>query len=792
MSPLLFPLMHLVRVIAARWGVYLLMVAGLTLSYAAAIVVTLFVHDELTYDRFMPGADRVYLLSADYGPQGRPLLASDRTPAGMANWMAADVPEIERVTRLNAVEWPLRSARRQVKERFYWADPNVFEILKLPAVHGDLSTALQKPDSVVMTQRMARAYFGREDAIGQRLTTKGGIPLTVTAILKDIPANSHLDREIFVSGRGSYAMLNVLDLHPEYQWANAYIYVTFKPGTDVKAVEGRLIDISTRHWRGVHNLPGGYQLVPLLDLHFRPHGDGELKPRGHVGSILAVVAVAAAILALAGINLSGLILAETQERGAEMAIRTALGARRIDLIGQVLREACWVNLIGLGLGLAAVERLLPGLNAGLGVDLHLWKQPWIVLPVVMAIAAVVTVLSGLYPAIAVSRPAAKTRPDPSGVLPWRGWVVAQISLVIVLLIASHTIGRQWQFATRDALRFDGDHVVMIRFSDDPVASRVFAENLRTVPGVEAVAESFGTPTTDLARPAWIRRPGRAMISLTRISTAPDFFTVYRVPMVAGRRLSGIYSDRETPREILINEAAVKALGFASPQDAVGRDLDYETDRLRMRSRIVGVVPDLRFATVYDPSGPMIYDGFSRFFTQASVRVSERDVAGTLGRIDALWQRDTGGVMPIERRFYRDYLLEQYHDLRQQMQVFNLVAGVAIVLSTLGLTGLCIFLTRRQAREIAILRALGATFEDIFVQRLTPFFVPLLIANAIAWPAAWLVLRSWLSSFAEHIPLSGLSFVGAAVTAVVFALVTVAAHSALTVGKVSVSASLRHE
>ncbi|EGF92989.1 permease family protein [Asticcacaulis biprosthecium C19] len=792
MTPLLSLLLYIFRTVVARWGVYLLMVAGLTLSYAAAIVVTLYVHDELTHDRFMAQADRVYMLTARYGPPDRGLVASDRTPAGMAKWMASDVAEIDQVARIVAIEWPMRSARRQVRERFYWADPNIFKILQLPAVEGDLATALKAPGSVVMTQRMARAYFGRPDAVGLTLTTKDNQPLTVTAILKDLPANTHLDREIFVSGRGSYSMLAVFDLNPDYQWNSAYIYATFKPGADVAAVEGRLQAISRSHWRGPNNLPEGYELIRLTDLHFHPHGDGEQRPRGHVGSILALVVVTAAILALAGINFSGLVLAETQERGDEMAIRKALGARRIDLIWQILREALWVNLVSVVLALAVVERLLPALNGGLDLDLHLWRHPAVFLGVLGATVVLVTVLSGLYPAFAVSRPAANTGTGRLSALRWRGWVVAQIALVVVLLIGSHTMNRQWQYATDDALNFNGDHVVMIRFSDFPNDDADFVAHLRDLKGVESVAESFGSPTMDNVRPAWIRRPGLPLISLTRNSAHPDFFKVFQVPLVAGRHLSGTFSVPEVPPEILINLSAVKALGFATPEAALGQEIVYETDRTTMRSRIVGVLPDLRFATVYEPKGPMIFDNFSKYLTVVNVRISPTDTAGTLARIDALWSRDNGGSMPMQRWFYRDYLLDQYHDLHQQMRVFNLVAGVAIILSTLGLTGLCIFLTRRQARDLAILRALGATFGDIFVQRLTPFFVPLLIANAIAWPAAWLVLRSWLGSFAEHIPLSAVSFLGAAVTSVVFALLTVAAHSALTAGKVSVSASLRHE
>ncbi len=780
------------RIIGSRWLVYLLMAAGLTLAYCAAIVIGLYVRDELSYDRFMPEADRVYLISAGYGPAGRPLVWSDRTPAGVARWMRTDMPEVDQVARLDTVEWPMRTARRHAKERFYWADANLFRVLKLPVLYGDLDTALVKPGSVVMTRRMAIAYFGRADAIGQTVTTQYGHRMTLTAVLKDFPSNTHLDREIFGAGNSVYAKLYTYDGHSEFLWPNSYTYVTFKPGADSRLMETRLADIARKHWHGPNNLPDGFALAPLSRLHFWPHGDGELKPRGHLDSVFALVAVSAAIVMLACINFAGLILAERNERTAEHRLHSALGARRLDLIVQVLREALIVHVISAGLGLAVVERLLPVLNATLGICLDLWISP---LGLLMSIATAVvglTLVSGLVPALVISRPnrgAVDHRNDIAS-MRWRGWVVAQLALVIVLLTASHTVSRQWSYATRDALGFDGDDVLMVRFSDTPAINAGFMARLRSLPGVVAAAESFGAPTNDYVRPGWTLRAGRPLVWLTRNSTHPDFLRVYDIPLLAGRNLTGTFLFPETPREVLINQAAVSALGFRSPEDALGRDVEYETDRTLMRSRIIGVIPNVRVATVYEPMQPMIFDNFSKYFTQVNIRLSPHDREAAIARIDALWRREAQGSVPIERRFFRDYLMQQYHDLHQQMVVFYAVSAVAIMLSSLGLTGLSIFLTRHQVRELAIRKALGATFNDLFLQRFMPFLWPFLLTNLVAWPVAWLCLQAWLGSFAEHVVLSPWSFLGAGAVAVGVSLATIALQSAATARDFSVS-SLRH-
>ncbi len=783
------------RLVAARWAVYLLMVAGLALAYCAVVIIGLYVRDELTYDQSIPGADQVYLVAPKYGPPGRPLIDSDRSPAGLGRWIRTDLPEAAAVARLDTQEWRVTSVRRSVKERFYWADPNIFAVLKLGVLRGDAATALNAPDSLVMTRRMAIAYFGRDDVVGRTLLVNGLHTFRVTAVLKDLPPNIHLDREIFASGTNPYGKLWAYDHDWGLLWPNAYTYVAFRPGTDVAAIPAKLQAISQAHWQGPNNLPDGFALILLSRLHFQPHGDGELKPRGHLDFVVALTGVAAAILALAGINFSGLILAERNERTAEMALHSALGARRIDLVGLVLREALIVNAVSAWLGLVAAEHLLPSLNAKLDLQLSLWRDPAGVFAATVLAVAVMALAGGLVPALIVSATgrARKTarRTDAVASMRWRGWVIAQLTLVIVLLIASHTMSRQWHFATKDALGFDAGNVVMVRLNDVAEVSVAFDRDIRSVPGVEAAAASWGAPTNDFVRPAWVTVPGRPLIALTRNSVHPDFFKVYGIRLLAGRNLHGTFVVPETPPEILVNLAAVRALGFGSPQAAIGQTLDYGTDRTRMRSVIVGVVPDVRVSTVYQPIQPMIFDNFAKYFTQINIRVAPGRTAATLARIDALWNRDAAGTVPVERRFFDDYLLQQYRYLHQQMLAFYIVSGVAITLSVLGLTGLSIFLARNQLREMAIRKALGATFRDLFVERMTPFIAPLLLTNLLAWPIAWLCLQAWLGSFADHIAPSLSSFVGAGLLAVGFSWATIAVHAATTAHDISVSSSLRH-
>lgn len=791
-------ILSVLRIIIGRWVIYLLMICGLTLGFCTALIIGLYVRNELTFDSFLPDGDRIYLIATKYGARDQPLAESDMTPAALAKWVKADLPNAETVARLISSEWPLLTLRKKMRGQFYWADPNIFEILKLPVAQGDLRTALNEPGSVVLTERMAVAYFGRADAIGQKLMTWNKIQLHVTAVLKDFPANTNLDREIFISGRGDYSEISVLETRSNALWPSAYTYITFKPGTAVSETEQALLRIGLRRWQGDLTVPAGFSLIKLPDVHFHPRGDSQMKPRGHLELVISLCLVAFIVVAHAGVNLAGLILAEANERGDEMALRAALGACRHDLIWQVVQEALCVSCFSALAATALAEQILPALNSAFALGLSLWKEPFGLLAAIIGSACLFGLLSGLFPALIVSRPFRHSEPTSRSTTNlhrsgrWRGWIVAQLALVIVLLIMAGTMSRQWAYATGAALNFDGANVLIVKHSDWRFSTKVsaFMAKLRTLEGVEAAAESFGTPTAGFIRPVWVNGHDGRLTALARNSVSPDFFEVFHVPFLAGGNLTGTYVFPDAPKEIILNRSAARALGFSVPASAIGKIIEYDADKLHLRSRIVGVIPDMRLAPVYEPVQPMIFDNDGTYFSQISIRISPDNQDETIRRIGQLWDRLTDGEMPIIQGTFHEYLLDQYADLHHQILVAGIVSFVSAVLSILGFVGLSIFQTRHQVRETAIRRALGASFLDIIHDRLSVFYGPILIANLIAWPAAWILMSNWLDSFADHIPLSIGDFFAAAVISSGFALIVSAVYSGISTmdGSISVLGS----
>jgi len=772
-------LIHVGRSLLRYWGVSLLNALGLAIGSAAAIVIALYIRSELNFDRFVPDAENVLALTSVYSPPDSPVVGNDKSPAGMAGWLLSDAPAVEAVTRLIPLEWPIRSPAFQAIESCYWADPNVFDLFRLKAAAGDLKTALAEPFTVVITQKVARRYFGRDDVVGQTLFINGNSPLRITAVLADFPANNSLNREIFISGRTEYGMLyNFDNINPGWQWASSYTFLRLKPGARLAPETVR--QIAARHWNNTYNLPARFHLVPLTALHFQPEADSQMSPRGHRDTVMTMAFVAGLIPFLAAVNFAGLLTAQIDERRAEMAVRRGLGARRHQLFFQVFIETAAINALAGLAALALVERLLPIVNRVLRLDLSLWSSPGFGIGCALA-AALVGMAAGLYPAIVLSnvpaspaREAART--SGRSYLGRVGWIAVQFSLLITLLIASQTVYRQWAFATGAALNFDAARVVQLEVFPDNGLEDSFRQHLVALAGVQDASYSRFVPEEKDTRPGWALSSSGHRVQFNRETVDTHFFHMFGLRLLAGRNFAGVYTANHTPGEIILSRSAARALGYRSPADAVGRTLAYEGDHDHIRSKIIGVVDDMRIDTVREPLQPMVFDNQALFFTRLNVKLKPGTEGETLAAIDETWKRDHPNANPLLRYSYSDYLGGLYHDMVQQWWAFGLLSVVGVCLSILGLTGLSVYLARARLREIAIRNALGAGLWDVVLLRVEPFVRPLFIANGVAAVAAWLLMSWWLSSFSAHVDLDPMSFVIAGCLTIAITLVTLTLHA----------------
>jgi putative ABC transport system permease protein len=809
------------RNLARNWLYASISIFGLAVAFAGAILIAQFVRNEFTYDRWMPDYQHVYKITVNLQQAGQPAQPADSTQGSFANQLKVAHPEII-AARIDP-DFPTLHQRPGddgvVDHSFAWADPNIFDVLQLPAVAGDLKTALTQPDTVVMTRHAARLYFGEDAPIGKILDLQSDSdhhPLRVTAILKDYPSNTTLVAEIIGSGKSSYSNLAFTDLHPSLGNIGPHTYVRVPAGMTQAALQ-RILDVTaqpeTDFFKKFANAGFTFGSMPLADIHLNAVGMGDIitKPSGSRDTALAIATVGLLIVLVAAINFVTLMTARASRRAAEVGIRKVNGASRTDLIIQFLGEALIYAFLSMVIAAILAAILFKPFSAFVQRDLSLdfIHDPALALGLVAA-TLVIGLLGGLYPAFVLSsfRPATVLK---GGLVQTAGSVVARQALVVVqfailigLILSTVTIYRQTQYALNQGMGAKRDLIVQVWNA----CSNAFPDEVARLPGVASSACSslnalnvpFVKNITDIRTNAG---------ETTSFNVAPldyGFFDVYGVKPIAGRvfdrahgadgALSGPGGltpppppgspPSTAPRPpvtiqppVMLNETAARDLGYASPAAAVGHQLFWrqfaggQTAGMAP-SEIIGVVPDLP-TTVQGGVSPIIYFNVPRFMTSMlSVRVT-KDLPGTWSAIQRTWKA-TGNTKPIQEMFLAEYRRTQYLDIIIQGATIGICAIAAIVIACLGLFALSAYTTERRTKEIGIRKVMGASTFDVVKLLMGQFTVPVLWAILIALPVGYLLMGHWLQGFASRVSLPWWSFALSAGVALVVAWLTVSFQS----------------
>jgi len=476
-------------------------------------------------------------------------------------------------------------------------------------------------------------------------------------------------------------------------------------------------------------------------------------------------------------------------RAREISLRKMMGARRAQVMIQFLGESVLMALMSLVLALALVEMLLPfyGRMLSAPIQLH-YLNDWPLLLALLAMAGLVGLLGGFYPALVLSRfrPAATLRTNASGQtgsgILRMGLVISQFAVSIGLGIAALVVFRQIDFARNVDLGFNRDGVVIIRGANymTPDALKSFSQALESNPDITGVALSNAVPF-DLFNVSNgpVRIQGETESFSAHIANInPDFPKLYDIRLLAGRLLSTAYGEDVTSMttvnqkaNVLINAETARRFGYA-PRDAIGKTIAF----FGSSARIVGVVADAKIDGMKDPIQPTMYLDDPTRNTLISVRIRGRRVSDTLSFIDRTWRRFAPGSA-IQRRFLSGDFDKLFKADETEGQMFDLFVGIAIFIAALGLFGLAAFSTQRRTKEIGLRKTFGARTRDIVLMLLWQFSIPVLVANLIAWPVAYYYLHQWLDGYAYRITLSPLYFVGAGLAALIIAWATVIVHAA---------------
>lgn len=802
------------RVMRANRLYTLINVLGLTIGIAAAILIFLYVRFETSYDRWIPDSERIHQLQTRIKVMGPEPIDNAMAPRVAAEAMARRFPRIEATTAATSATAVVKVAGEPVKKPILFADPGFLEFLKLPFVRGDGRTALGDMASLVLTEREAIGLFGSADPIGRTVdieTDGRRRVLRVTGVLANLPANTHLNMALI-------ARFDPAGAPPgPAAWGNfdSLVYAKLRPGTEAADINSGMPAFEKRNL-GPFDDGFDYRIAPIRDLHLAPPLQGAMRPAGDPLAVKAFAVIAALVLLIACFNFTNLSTAQASRRAREVGLRKVLGASRRQLIQQFMAESMMYAALGTFGGLVLVELLLPFFNNLLQLELTLafLGASGILLPA-LGLTLLVGTISGLYPAIYLSsfRPSrvlsasALTGASGSGRLR-QALVVAQFAVAIGLMVCAAIVYAQTLYARQADPGFSPQGLLAVEIgSGHGVApsAATLQEEVRNLPGVTRTALSGDSPTGRGYATAGVRRPGvKGVENLQIASIDYGLLPTMGIPLIAGRDLSPAMAADTLPAaaglanlgaappptpyrfNILLNQSALRRLDFADAASAIGKELILPQGR----GDIVGVVGDVRYGSLREPVAARIYLRDETSFAYLLVRYADSDPAELTRAVKQAW-RKVAGDAPFSARFVEDALAEYYDADAVRGQVFALAAGLAVMIACLGLFGLAAFTVERRKLEIAIRKVFGARDRDIAALMVYQFSRPVLVANLVAWPVAWWLMRDWLNGFSERIVLHPGWFVAAGALALSIAALTIFGH-ALRVSRMPPAMTLRNE
>lgn len=770
-------------------------------------------------DQHFVNAGRTFVMTSEWrlldGSETSSGVALPLTNDHLARLLRSDFPRIEsiaRVTRLSKTT-PVRAGERVGRLRGFAADPTFLEIFDLPFVDGDPREALRAPGSIILTKEAAQTLFGDAQAIGKSITLFGDFNATVTGIIDRIPDPSHMGRSVGAPLR--FDLLASRDAHEHlvraftggrdsiqlpvdwYNGQNAtYVMLPADASLNASMLRVQLPAFVERHVPASERrrVQFGLDIVPVGDLLGMGVRDSLFPQQSAMSVPLLLIGLGSIVLAVACINFASLATARAAGRVREVGVRKAIGAGPRQLIVQFLLEAGILTAAALVIALALVLISTPLLQQTIGIDLRSVVSAELIRSglSLVALGIAVTIAAGFYPAFVLSRvhPAASIRAAPAGsgsnaltaVL-----VAVQFALATFLLIGVCIVHEQNENLERAGREIAGDTLLVIENTTEITGLRqeTLRQELLTLPQVLSDTAMETLPwTNEFRRMLLATSPSASTVQRTALLyvIGHDFFEAFDIPLLAGRRFDSERADDiankahnpSRTQNIVISRTLAVELGFSSPAAAVDETVyipSSVTGETARSFRVIGVVADktLNIASRYGtrPNAYLFYPS-SHFHV---VRLASEDIAGTLGAIDALSKRLLPNLAP-DRRFVADYFNESYANFARINQAFTVLALIAWTISTVGLYAMAVMVARRRTHEIAIRKTLGARTSQIVMLLLRSFTTPVLIANAIAWPFAYVAIRAYLEVFIDPIALTPWPFVIALVVSLSIAWIAV--------------------
>ncbi|MEK7727824.1 MAG: ABC transporter permease, partial [candidate division KSB1 bacterium] len=761
-------------------------IAGLTVGMACCALMLLFIRQELSYDRFHQKAARIYRMTMNMTHDGNQHTGSVMAaPIGPA--LAEEFPEIRQAVRLQTPynSTPVKYQNQQFYEKeLYYADPTIFEIFDFPLQQGDAATALQNPNSVVLSPAAAQKYFGEENPLGKILQIeRGEREFQVTGVLQTIPQTSHVRPDFLIPFN------NLRPQQLSNWWMFSYpTYVLLEEKASAANVITKLPAFVKRHYSDAPQGFAGLELSmqPLTDIHLHSDFNDNTGKLGAMTYIYLFAALAALIIAIACINFMNLATARSQHRSREVGVRKVVGGRRGQLVLQFLAESIMLAFFAVIGAAVVLEFFLPVFNEVAQKNLQIdYAADWSLIAGFIALALTVGIAAGSYPAFFLSRfqPVEVLKggsgTGTTGSRLRQLLVVGQFVISIVLIVSTFIVNDQIEFIRNKRLGFDKEQVIVVPLRGEHAQNNwpVLKNELLRHPEFLQISASSAVPANE----GWWRTGSRRGDSdvegdVYTYQIDYDFFTTLGIELAAGRLLSPAFPS-DSAQAFILNETAVKEFGWESAEAAIGQSFVWlgAGPENAKEGAVVGVVKDFHFLPLYEEIAPAVFHLMPWGSSWLVARVRSNSMEQALAILKTQWQV-FDPQHPLEFSFMDERVEAQYGAETRLLQIFGIFSAFAIFISCLGLFGLASFTTEQRTKEIGVRKVLGASVSNIIFMLSNGFTRLVLISFVIAAPAAWWAMNQWLQNFAYRQPLGLGVFIYAGVLALGIAWLTVSYQS----------------
>lgn len=733
---------------------------GLAAGMACVLLITLYVRHELSYDQFHTRAEDLYRITwVDDHPQ-------TRTPHPMAQAMVADFPEVENAVSLTPL-WAsgltrethsLRNPDRDQRfdeQNVLAVDTTFFDVFSFPLVRGDKQGLKKVSGGIYLSESMARKYFGDDDPLGKHLAIDSANYLAdILGVFRDVPENSHFHFDFLIS----YVREKHMDpLDRFYSWGDFghYNYLLLKPGTDTKALEGKMLEWAMRHVQvsdetvaTIRAKNYGFNLQPVTDIHLKSKLHWELEPNGNIEYIYILASAALFTLLIACVNFMNLSTAKSAERAKEIGVRKTMGAFRIQLTTQFLTESIASALAAVVLSTLIVEIALPLFNTLTGTRIVIDYTAYLV--AATSVAIFIGAVAGVYPALYLSaiRPLAVLKGNyvqSAGGSRFRNTlIVLQFSISMILITSSIIAFNQLTFLQNKDLGFSRDAVIVVPLKNEDGIWHLDAmrTEMERIPGVQSVTATSNVPGKQFNQHSIsLQTAPQHRINASEVYVDHAFFKTLGIDIRAGRTF--LKDNTADDDAFVINEMAARQLGLSGT--VTGKELVWHRNHDDVRGGIIGIVGDFHFQSLHEPIRPLIFKVAHRTFNYLLIKSSTDKFEDKIAAIQDVY-KTFEPTFGFEYSFLDDQLDSLYHSEQRTTGVLAVFSVVALVIAAFGLFGMSMMLFYQKSREVSIRKVLGATRGHLLVLLVGDFTKLVVIAIFLGGPVAWYVMDLWLNNF----------------------------------------------